>query len=258
MARVRQPYEIEEVLQKDELEKREEEATNRKIKKIRKRRNRRRIAIVLLLVGIAFYFISDYSNVRVIEVKGNVFYTKKQIMDTSQVTYAMKSIMAPGFLIEKRLEEDPLIKDVSVSKTWDGVFRIKVEEENLVGYYEKDGKYYLLLQGEDDKEIKDSKSLSLAPYLVDLNKEQREQYAKALEEVETKNIRMISEVSHHETSYDKNMLKLIMQDGHIVYTSINGLKNVAYYREILKGLNTTHRCIVFAEESNAAYSEKCE
>lgn len=256
MARI--DYELEDVLQKDELEKREEEATTRKRKKQKRRKRRKFMLLILFFSGIVIYFVSDYSNVRVIEVKGNVFYTKKQVVDTAGITYGMKSIMSPSFLVEKRLEEDTLIKEVSVSKTWDGVISIRIEEENLVGYYQKGKSHYLIIQGEEDKKVEDAKSLAMAPYLVDLNGTQREQYAKALQDVEAKYIRMISEVSHHETTYDSNMLKLIMQDGHIVYTSMHGLKNIAYYKDILKGLNTTHRCIVFAEESNAAYSEKCE
>ena len=49
-----------------------------------------------------------------------------------------------------------------------------------------------------------------------------------------------------------------MQDGHIVFTTMDGLKLLDNYLEMLKALNTTHKCITFVEETNSSYSEKCE
>lgn len=258
MARIRPSYELEDVLEKDELEERQALAETNKQKKIRRRRRRRRIFVLLVIVLFGVYMFSDFSNIRVIDVKGNMFYTKKQLLEKAGISYSMKSIIAPAFLIEKRLEEDPLIKKASVHKSFDGVVRITIDEVNMVGYYEKEGKNYLVVKGEDDVYIKDDSLLAYVPYISNLNKKQRDEYKQSVDDVNKKNVWMISEISHHETSYDKNMLKLIMQDGHIVYTTMKGLKLLDSYLEMLKALNTTHKCITFVEETNSSYSEKCE
>lgn len=257
MARL-ESYNLDDVLQNDELEERESIANENKQKKKRRRIRRRRFLILILLALLAAYAFSDYSNIRIVELNGNSYYTKQQIMNRAHISYDMKSILAPGFLIEKRLEEDVLIRNATIHKTWDGIVKIDIEEEKLVGFYRKEDKNYLLVEGEEDVLMKEEEKLANVPFLVDLNKEQRKSYKKAIDHVKKENIWLISEISHYETSYDQNMLKLTMQDGHIVFTTYAGLKLLDSYTEMLKGLNTDLKCVMFVEETNTMYTEKCE
>lgn len=258
MARLNSQIELDDVLQKDELEERQANAEINKQKKIRRKRRRRKLLLLSILILFSLYLFSDFSNIRVIDVKGNIFYTKKQLLEKAEISYSMKSILAPAFMIEKHLEDDPMIKNASVHKSWDGVVSIEIKEVNMVGYYTKDNKSYLIVKGEEDVYIKDESLLAYVPYINNLSKKERDEYKKSVDKVNKENVWMISEISHHETSYNKNMLKLVMQDGHVVYTSMKGLKLLDYYLEMLKALNTTHKCITFVEETNSSYSEKCE
>lgn len=257
MARI-ESYDLDEVLQNDELEERENIANENKRKKKIRRKRKRRFFLFLLLLLLFAYFISSFSNVNVVEMQGNQYYSKQQIMEIAKVSYGSKSVLAPSFLIERRLENDPLIKNATIHKTWNGVITIKIEEEKLIGYYQQNNTYYLLAEKGDDIKIKDSHTLANVPYLNGLNKEQRDLYKKSIVKAKRDSILLISEVLHYETSYNKNMLKLIMQDGHVVNTSFAGLKLLDSYTEMLKGLNTNLKCIVFAEETNTMYTEKCE
>lgn len=257
MARL-ESYNFDDVLQNDELEERENIANENKLKKKRRRKRRRRLLVLLLMAIIAIYAISDYSNVRIVEISGNSYYSKQQIMNIAGISYDMKSILAPSFLIDKRLEDDTLIRNATISKTWDGIVNIEIEEEKLIGYYTKNGKNYLIVEDDADVLIKDENKLANVPYLVDLNKDQLDSYKKAIAKVDKESIWLISEISHYETSYDKNMLKLTMQDGHIVFTTFAGLSLLDSYTEMLKELRTDLKCIMFAEETNTMYSEKCE
>ena len=249
---------IDDVMRDDELEARHRAAENNKKRKMRLKKRIRNLIILTLLLIFGLYMFSDYSNIKVIDINGNVFYTKEQLLEKAEIDYSMKSVLAPSFLIEKRLENDTLIKSVKIHKSWDGIIRIDIEEEDAIGYYEKDNSIYLMLKDGDDIEIKDSSLLALVPYLNGLNSSQRKLFKKNIQDVNNQNIWMISEVVHYETSYDENMLKLYMQDGHIVYTTMDGLKLLNNYLEMLKALNTTHKCITFVEETNSSYSEKCE
>ncbi len=259
MAKIKkQKYDFDEVLQNDELEERESIANESKRKK-KVRRKRRRKLVLLLIVSVAvFYLISDYSNVNVVEMNGNEYYSKQQIMKIAGISYDSKSVFAPSFLIRNRLEDDELIKEASVSKSWDGVVSIQLEEEKLLGYYMDKDDYYLLVDSEDAILMKDKDKLANVPYLNGLNKQQIAGFKKYIKDVKKENILLISEVLHYETSYDKNMLKLVMQDGHIVYTTYKGLPLMDSYTEMLKGLNTDLKCVVFAEETNTMYTTKCE
>ena len=259
MAKIREnQYDFDDVLQNDELEERESIANENKRKKKMRRSRRRKFLFILVLLLIVVYFVSDFSNINVVETSGNEYYSKQQIMKIANISYDAKSIFAPSFLIENRLENDALIKDASVSKSWGGVISVRIEEEKLLGYYIDKNKYYLWVPNEDPIQMEDKDKLANVPYLNGLNKEQMGMFAKSIKDVKKENIALISEVLHYETSYDKNMLKLIMQDGHIVYTTFKGLALMDSYTEMLKGLKTDLKCIVFAEETNTMYTTQCE
>lgn len=258
MAKPKITIDIDEVMQDDELEARQSAAQQSK-NKLMRRKKRIKILIVLIIISIfSVYMFSDYSNIRIIDINGNIIHTKEQLMKMAKIDYSMKSILAPGFLIKKRLEDDLMLENVDVHKTLDGLVRIDIVEEDMIGYYEKKGKAYLMFKDGDDMYIKDESLLLHVPYINGLSEKQREQYKKNLNTVGNENIWMISEIVHYETSYNKNMLKLYMQDGHIVLTTMKGLSMLDNYLVMLKALNTTHKCITFVEETNSSYSEKCE
>ena len=258
MAKQKITIDIDEVMQDDALEARQSAAQSNKRKSMRRKK---RIRFILLLSIVATFFIyifSDYSNIRIIDVNGNKIYTKEKIMEMADIDYSMKSIFAPAFLIERKLKKDVLIKDVDVHKTLDGTIRIDISEEETIGYYSKKDKTYMMFKEGEDVLIEDTSLLVHVPYISTLSKEQRKQYKKNLKNVSIENIWMVSEIVHYETTYDKNMLKLYMQDGHVVKTTMEGLKMLNNYLEMLKALNTNHKCITFVEETNSSYSEKCE
>lgn len=259
MARVKaKQYDLDEVMQNDELEERESIANENKRKKKIRRKRRRRLLLAAIIALCTVYFISDFSNINVVEMNGNEYYSKQQVMDIAKISYDSKSVFAPAFLIKSRLEKDELIKDAKVSKSWDGVVTIHLSEEKLLGYYMENDKYYMLVDNEEAIEMNDKDKLANVPYLNGLNKKQIQSFKESVKKVKKENILLISEVLHYETSYDKNMLKLIMQDGHIVYTTFNGLQLMDSYTEMLKGLKTDLKCVVFAEETNTMYTTKCE
>lgn len=258
MGRVKERYNINEVLENDELEEREQMAHSRKEKRKRKRKRIRQLFVLFLLLLGSAYLISDYSNIQVVEISGNQYYSKQQLMDKAKIALQQKSFLSPSFLIEKRLQDDALIEDVSVEKSWDGIIRIKVKESKLIGYYKEKDAYYLMIDDADDVKIKDVSKLANVPYLVDLDENQKKTYQKQMALVERENIALVSEVARYETSYDKSMVRLTMQDGHVVRTTIKDLKLLNSYTEILKGLKSDLRCIVFVGETNSMYTEKCE
>lgn len=251
-------YFYDEVLQEDELEQRENRANESKRRKRKRRRRSRRMLLILIVLLIVAYFGSQYSNIRIVELKGNSYYSKQEVMALAKIRYDMKSILAPSFLIEKRLSNDTMIKSASVHKSWNGVVSIALEEEKRLGYYEKEGKKYLLIESSEDILVKDVEQTVDVPFLNGLNEKQRSRYRKEAITLDLESLALISEVSHYETSYDKDMLQLTMQDGHIVRTTYEGLKMLDSYKEMLKGVKTDLKCIVFAEETNTMYTEKCD
>ncbi|TDW08372.1 cell division septal protein FtsQ [Breznakia blatticola] len=248
------------VLRKDEQEiRRDNVLKNRRKRKLRRKRLKR-FSIVILIVVIIGYMVSDFSNIRVMKVNNNVIYTQQEILKKANLSYDSKMIMHPGMWIEHKLKEDEFIDDVSVSKNYlTGAIYIDVTEAKVIGHYEEDGKSYVLLANGKSVEMKDNQlALISSPYIKDLNKTQRADLANMLAQIDAENLALISEIRYYKTSYDDNMLELVMSDGHIVRSSYDGLALLKNYRKILEGLNDKLRCINIQESSNSVFTSNCD
>ncbi len=248
----------EEILEKDELEKKDEQLSHKK-KNRKKRRRKKQVLFVSIILGIfALYLLSDYSNITVVIVDGSTLNSKQEIMNIGKVSYGEKSIFNTSSAIEKRLEEHVFIESAKVSKSWDGVVHIQIEEKRILGYYIEDDKKYLLVEGKDPIAIDEKVEVAHLPYLFDLTEEQKQAYMKACQDVEIEYLSLISEVKHYETTYDNNMLELVMQDGHIVFTSMDGLSLLNWYTTTIKGVSSADKCIMFIEETNTITTQTCD
>ncbi|MDF9825020.1 cell division protein FtsQ [Breznakia sp. PF5-3] len=253
-------FDFEKVLEKDEQETRYDRVIKHR-KKLKLRKKRVKVLVVLtVILLIGGYMLTSMSNIKILKVKNNVIYSQQQILNKAGLNYSGKMVFHPVFFIERALEKDELIKDVSVSKDYfSGAIYIDITEEKVIGYYNSDGKQYVLLgNGKSVEMKKDQLALISSPYLRDLNKDQRKLLGEELSKIDNEFIALISEIRHYKTSYDDNMLELLMQDGHIVRTNYDSLHLLESYREFLKAKNSDLRCIVFDETTNSSYTEKCE
>lgn len=250
--------ELERVLEKDEQETRYDRVIKHR-KKLKRTRRRIKILIVLVLIAtIGIYMLTSLSNIKILKVNNNVIYSQQQILDKASLKYSGKMVFHPVYFIEKVLEEDELIKDVSVRKDYfSGSIYIDVTEEKVIGQYAADSKNYVLLAN-GKSVVLDASQLALisSPYIVDLNEEQRELLAESLSEVDSEYIGLVSEIRHYSTSYDDNMLELLMQDGHIVRTSYSDVGLLKNYRGVLEKYKSELRCIYFVDGS--VHSGSCD
>lgn len=237
---------------------------------IRKKRRRRKWKIfrwsffcMILVLG-TLYFVSDYSKVKSLTVKNSTFYTEEEILNKAGLSYNTRYLLVPGFYISHKLENDPLIDSVDVSKNLDGAIIIQVNEIPVVGYLAEDGgKLKLLLTNGKTVNV-DQKYLSsvvLYPQLDGFKKSQLPKIAKAFKgkNAQTTNaiISMISEIHPYSTNYDANMLQLVMQDGNRVYTSLKGVRLLDQYTKILAYLQGSHVCLFVDEDTNSIQKNKC-
>ncbi|OCN03796.1 hypothetical protein A4S06_04300 [Erysipelotrichaceae bacterium MTC7] len=251
---------LDRVLTKDEQEiRRDNVLKNRKKRKLRRKRIKH-FFIFLLIALVVGYMVSDLSNIRVMKVNNNVIYTQQELLKKAGLSYDGKMIFHPGMMIEHKLKEDEFIEDVSVSKNYvTGAIYIDVEEEKIIGHYDEDGKSYVLLANGKSVQMKENQlALVSSPYIKDLNKKQRAALGSMLREVDDENLALISEIRYYKTSYDDDMLELVMSDGHIVRTSYEGLALLKNYRKVLEGLNDKLRCINIQESSNSVFTSNCD
>lgn len=232
-------------------------------RKMRKRRRFRRLVLLALVAIVFFYFVSDLSKVRSLSVKGNYFYNDEEIFELAGVSYDTRYLLKPAFLIESSLKSGSLIESVSVQKDFSGVIRIEVQEKLVVGYLVKDDEYYLLTS--EGKEIKVSdQQISAAkryPLLSGFDDEQLSALAAAFDaakdQIKADVLMRISEIIPYETSFNTDMMRVIMRDGNTLYGSYDSVGVLQIYENVLTKLKGNNVCLYMDEENGAMSKISC-
>lgn len=234
----------------------------KKNRKKRKRRRRLLILLVLICIG-ALYFYSDISKVKSLVVKGNRFYSKEMVLKKADLSYDTRYIIMPKFYIEWQLKKDKFIKDATVTKGMDGAIKITIVEKTIVGYFIENGKNYVLVSDGSQIEMKSEELDRIVnfPLIDGFSKTERKKLADSF--IESKNavkpeiIAMISEMQPYQTSYDKHMVKIVMQDGNTIFTSYDSMSLLNDYIGTLKKLNKTNVCLWPDAATRSMHNESC-
>lgn len=240
-------------------------ALQNKKKKRKKRRRKRRLVIAgaILLVA-SLYFMSDISKVKSLEVKGNRFYTKEDVLKKAHLSYETRYMITPKCYLSWKLKKDDFIEDVEIEKSMDGVIAIEIKEKLVIGYFVEGEKNYVLLKDGSQKEITSENLDTIVNYpLIDgFSKKERKNlaaaFAKNKKEVSQDIVSMISEITPHAESYDKHMVKIVMQDGNTIYTSYDSVFILNSYKQTLKNLKKDHVCFVMDANTETYIKEDCK
>lgn len=240
-------------------------ALQNKKKQRKKRRRKRRLLIIggILVIGF-LYFSSDLSKVKSLEVKGNRFYTKEDVLKKAALSFQTRYMITPKFYISWKLKQDDLIEDVTIEKSLDGVIALDIKEKLVVGYFVDGEKNYALLGDGTQKEITSDNLDTIVNYpLIDgFSKKERKNlaaaFAKGEKAVNQDIISMVSEITPHEESYDKHMVKIVMQDGNTIYTSYDSVFILNSYKQTLKNLKKSHVCFVMDANTETYITEDCK
>ena len=200
----------------DEHEERLKKTKARRRRTIRRRHRLHLIIALGIVLLILLYFASDLSKVRSLRVEGNRFYSDEQICEMAGVGYDTRYLLRPAFLMENALKGGSLIEDVQVEKSWNGDIRIKVEEKHVIGYLVQEDAYVLLCSSGEQITLQEDEIGSIVnyPLLNGFSDEQLDSIAQAFdevsEEVGAELIERISEILPYETSFNQNMMKIVM------------------------------------------------
>lgn len=219
------------------------------------RRIKRMFALIALISIVVAYFKSDFSKVKSYKINENQFYTEEEILKTADLdleTY----FLTPTFVIERKLEENPLIEKAELKKDFSGQFKIRITDAKIIGYLSDDTKK-VLVQGRGVNTINRYNNLEL-PRISGLNEEQLALLDSGFEKVEKEYTFMISEILHHSESYNNNMVMLIMDDGNRIVSGFNGLYLLNNYKAIKPQLTGHQVCLYLDDISgNIIKQTKC-
>ena len=128
----------------------------------------------------------------------------------------------------------------------------------------KDNKNYALCQNGSSIEI-DEQYLNMIvhfPLLSNFNAKQRkqlcEQFQKHRKVLTRELIEKFAEIVPYKTSYDKNMFKITMQDGNIVYTNLKSIKMLSKYQSVLTKLKGQSVCLVLDSTHSTIEKVNCD
>lgn len=217
----------------------------------------------MMVASVFVYYFSTDSHVKVLSCKNNYYLSDNEVYDLANVSTKTRLYFVPSILFEKRVEKMPFVQSCKVSKK-NRKLTFDVQEKLIVGYYVKGDKNFALLQDRTSIEIEEQYLNMIVhfPLLSDFNAKQRkqlcEQFQKHSKILTRDLIEKFAEIVPYKTSYDKNMFKITMQDGNIVYTNLNSIKMLSKYQSVLTKLKGQSVCLVLDSTHSTIEKVNCE
>lgn len=196
-----------------------------KLKEKRRKKANRTLLIYLtlffFLIAIIIYLQSPLSNIKQINVKGNEFIAKEQIIEYSHLSIDENMWRVNLSDAEDKIVDHPLIEKVTIKRKFPQSIEININEKDIIGYKrEKEHFYPIVTDGVIVKNVDVTLPRS-APLFENFTDEQYLlRFAEELKGVPNHILNLISEVHWKPTDKNKYKVVLYMNDGFIVHATI--------------------------------------
>ncbi len=200
-------------------------------KKRKKLRIKRLLLVLFILFVIPFLCVKISSiPIKSIIIKNNEILTDYEIIKEARLENYPSFIKSFSFSIKNRLKKNKYIEDVKVRK---GLFSITIDvKENKVLYIDSKTDEKIML----NSKIKDDKNLCV-PYLInEVPSSKKEDFIKGMNKIDKDMLCLISEIKFDPNEIDKDRFFLYMNDGNIVYLTINKFEKINKYNKILENV----------------------
>lgn len=216
----------------------------------------------LFLFSFVVYFFSEESKISVLTCSGNSYYTDQEIYQQISLSLDSRITFIPAFTMEEKIEELPLVKSATVTKS-NRQLQIRVEEYTVIGYYVDGDANYAMVKDHSDIQLDEdhiSKIVHFPLYTGFTSKQRKEIKAifKEHDDLDKSIIERMSEVIPYESTYDENMLQITMRDGNTVYTSLSSLHMLSKYQGVLSQLKGKYACLMLDGENSAIEKVNCD
>ncbi|MFZ4450233.1 cell division protein FtsQ/DivIB [Salibacterium aidingense] len=199
--------------------------------KRKKRTNRRLImylSIFFILIFLVIYFQSPLSHIRNIQVKGTVHLDSMEVAEKTGIKEGVSIWRADLSEAEEKVMDFEEIDNVSISRTFPSTIRVEVTEYPRMAYVENGTSFVPVLQNGKVLEEETNQELPAdAPVLRSFqDMDKLRAFAEELSKLGEGVLNRISEVIYQPTEEDGNAIRLYMNDGIEVESSI---RNFAEY-----------------------------
>jgi len=210
------------------------------------------VLILTLVLGLlsTFYLKTSISTVQQINISGNHLLSKQEILQKLEVN-TLDSLWKLDFVeLNKRLLELDLISSGKVALDESNTLQIVINEKKGVGLVVLiTGVVMLSDQGEFLKLDTQRLLMNLnLPLIVGIEEPLEIQaLALALSTLNDEILVNISEIHKEKTAFNEPQIRLMMQEGNIVFTPLSALSALDKYLQVVKMTNEKNSCFYIAD-----------
>lgn len=201
-----------------------------KVKKRKLKLKRIFICLILLLIIVLLFLLIKNVPIKNIYIIGNNILSDKEIIEISQISNYPSFIDTSKKDIIKRLEKNNYIKKVEVEKKFFNKIYIYITENKIISIYNNK----LLL--ENGKEVENIYDIHTAPILISDISNIKEEYVKSFSKINDDILLKISEIEYSPNEVDTERFALRMDDGNLVYITLNKITKINKYNSIYSEL----------------------
>lgn len=224
---------------------------------------KRMVIIAYLLVTVVLsliYLISPISKTPDIIVNGNHYLSDIYALRLVKEYTSEWMLLNIPPLIEYNLSTSVWIESASVSILDNGALKVDIVEKQPLGYYmnEMDEPYVLFVDGSTTAlNSYTTDILSSIPLIHDFPLDAMADLADAFESVSSSMIESMAEIVRLSTSYDENMIQILMADGNYFIGSRFSMETLNRYLDIVNNLEGNGHCVYSTDSAQVAYTSRC-
>mgnify|MGYP004556748957 CR=1 FL=1 len=191
-----------------------------------------RLLFLLLIIAVISFACIKYIKIPIMSIliTGNENLTDQEVIEKAELDDYKSYFSVIPFIVEKKLNKDPYIKEAKVSK---GILNIKIKiKENNILYIDKKTNEKVTIDGK----IIDKK-IVCAPYLINgIPSERVSSFKKGLTKIEKDVLCQMSEIKYDPNEIDLDRYYVYMNDGNGVYLTVNKFSKINKYNKILENI----------------------
>ncbi len=190
--------------------------------------------IVIAVIVFVCLFVLD-TKVKNIIITGNEVLSDDDIIELAGLTDYPSFYKTLNLTMKNSIEENPLVKNVDINRSFYHVIEIDVEEYQILYKREDNGKY--VLENKEEVTLNKETPYTIPRLINEIPKKILNRFIKYYKRVDLSIREKISEIKYDPNDIDEERLLLYMDDGNSVYITITKFERLNYYNDVLPQLD---------------------
>lgn len=206
------------------------------VKRVRKKKkiNLLRVFLTILITYLIITLIINILNSKIknIYIINNSLLKDQEIIELAELSDYPSLLFTNSKKIKNKLKENPLIKDVKITKKIDMSITLNIDEYQVLFY---DGLYKETVI-ESGEKVKQENIYNLPVLINNVPTDTYDSLIKKYVQIDFSIREKISEIKYYPNDVDDERFIFTMKDGNYVYITLTKIKNINKYDEILPSL----------------------